>query len=210
VVIDTQPSAQLDASLVAGLSDLILVLTRPAILDLRAILGTINVIKGAARRALIVLNACPPPVGAGEATLTGDARRAVAAFGMPVAPGAIVNRVTFSSVLLTGLTAGEAEPDGKAAREVRALCRAVEKELIHEKAHARDRAGEEDTASTRAPAATGSEARGRRRQMTTSLRIQPELLAELKLLALQKRVRVNDVILEAIRNHLAMHGRHAA
>jgi chromosome partitioning protein len=123
VVIDTPPSAQLDASLVAGLSDLILVPTRPAILDLRAILGTINVIKGAARRALIVLNACPPPRRAGEATLTGDARRAVAAFGMPVAPGVIVNRVTFSSALLTGLTAGEAEPDGKAAREVRAVAR---------------------------------------------------------------------------------------
>jgi hypothetical protein len=43
--------------------------------------------------------------------------------------------------------------------------------------------------------------------MTTSLRIQPELLAELKVLALQKRVRVNDLILEAIRNYLAMHGR---
>jgi chromosome partitioning protein len=155
-VVDTQPSAQLDAALVAGLSDLILVPTRPAILDLRAILGTINVVKGAARRALIVLNACPPPRGVGEATLTGDARRAVAAFGMPVAPGAIVNRVTFSSALLTGLTAGEAEPEGKAAKEMRALWRVVEKELNHEKAHARDRAGEEDAAGTGARAAAGS------------------------------------------------------
>jgi hypothetical protein len=47
-------------------------------------------------------------------------------------------------------------------------------------------------------------------KMTTSLRIRPEMLAELKVLALQKRVRVNDVILEAIGNHLAMHGRRAA
>jgi hypothetical protein len=46
--------------------------------------------------------------------------------------------------------------------------------------------------------------------MTTSLRIKPDVLAELKLLALQKRVRVNDVILEAIENHLAMHGRRSA
>jgi cellulose biosynthesis protein BcsQ len=37
VVIDTRPSAEHDAALVAGLSDLILVPTRPAILDLRAI-----------------------------------------------------------------------------------------------------------------------------------------------------------------------------
>ena len=47
-------------------------------------------------------------------------------------------------------------------------------------------------------------------KMTTSLRIRPEMLAELKVLALQKRVRVNDVILEAIESHLTLHGRRAA
>ena len=47
-------------------------------------------------------------------------------------------------------------------------------------------------------------------KMTTSLRIRPAMLAELKVLALQKRVRVNDVILEAIENHLILHGRRAA
>lgn len=46
--------------------------------------------------------------------------------------------------------------------------------------------------------------------MTTSLRIRPEILGELKVLALQKRVRVNDVILEAIENYLALHGRRDA
>jgi hypothetical protein len=44
----------------------------------------------------------------------------------------------------------------------------------------------------------------------TSLRIEPELLGRLKLLAVQQRKRVNDVILEAIENHLAAHERHAA
>jgi hypothetical protein len=47
-------------------------------------------------------------------------------------------------------------------------------------------------------------------KMTTSLRIRPAMLAELKMLALEKRVRVNDVILEAIENHLTLHGRRAA
>jgi chromosome partitioning protein len=155
VVIDTRPSAEHDAALVAGLSDLILVPTRPAILDLRAILGTIDVAKGAARRSLIVLNACPPPRGAGEASLTGDARRAVGAFGMPVAPIAIVNRMTLSSALLIGLTAGEAEPASKAAKEMHALWRVVEKELDHGQAHPGDRAGKEGGIATRARAAAG-------------------------------------------------------
>jgi hypothetical protein len=35
---------------------------KPAIgRDLRAILGTLDIVKGTARRSLIVLNACPPP-----------------------------------------------------------------------------------------------------------------------------------------------------
>jgi chromosome partitioning protein len=142
-VIDTRPSAEQDAALVAALSDVILVPTRPAILDLRAILGTLDVIKGAIRHSLIVLNACPPPRGAGEASLTGDARRAVAAFGAPVAPVAIVNRMTLGTALLTGLTATETEPDGKAASEMHALWRVVEKELNHEKALVGDGSGEE-------------------------------------------------------------------
>jgi chromosome partitioning protein len=151
-LVDTRPSAAQDAALVAALSDLILVPTRPTILDLRAILDTIDIVKGAARRALIILNACPPLRGAGEATLTGDARRAITAFGVPVASIPVVNRTLFATSLLSGLTAGEAEPDSKADREMRALWRAVEKELSHEKAHPRNRAGDQEAAGARAAA----------------------------------------------------------
>jgi len=156
VLIDTRPSAAQDAALVAALADLILVPTRPTILDLRAILDTVDIAKGAARRALIVLNACPPPRGAGEATLTGDARRAVTAFGVPVAPVPIVNRTMFASALLTGLTASEVEPGSKADREMRALWRVAEKELNHGKGHVADRPGAEDRAPPRAAVSAGS------------------------------------------------------
>jgi hypothetical protein len=44
----------------------------------------------------------------------------------------------------------------------------------------------------------------------TSLLIKRDLLAALKSLALQRRVSVNDVVIEAIANHLALHGRRAA
>lgn len=164
MVIDTRPSAEQHAALVAAVSDTILVPTRPAILDLRAILGTIDVIKGAARRSLMALNACPPPRGAGEASLTGDARRAVAAFGVPVASVAIVNRSTFSTSRMAGLTAGEAEPDGEAAREMHALWRVVEKELDHEKANAGGRSRAEDAGSTRARAAAARKGEAVRRR----------------------------------------------
>lgn len=128
-IIDTRPSVEADAVEVAKLSDMLLVPTRPAILDLRAILGTLDIVKGATRKAAIVLNACPAPRGAGEASLTVDARKALKAFGVPVAPPAIVQRAAFSHALVAGLTATEAEPDGKAAAEIRALWKFVEKEL---------------------------------------------------------------------------------
>jgi chromosome partitioning protein len=131
-VIDTRPSAEEDVVHVASLSDTLMVPTRPAILDMRAILGTLDVLKGAARRSTIVLNACPPRRGAGEATMTGDARRALGAVGVAVSPVSITNRTSFATALIAGLTACEMEPDGKAAREMRALWRSVEKELFHE------------------------------------------------------------------------------
>jgi hypothetical protein len=42
-------------------------------------------------------------------------------------------------------------------------------------------------------------------KMTTSLRIEPDKLGRLKILALRRRVRVNDIILQAIDDYLAVH-----
>lgn len=42
-------------------------------------------------------------------------------------------------------------------------------------------------------------------KMTTSLRIEPGKLGRLKMLALRRRVRVNDIILQAIDDYLAVH-----
>ena len=43
-------------------------------------------------------------------------------------------------------------------------------------------------------------------RVTTSLRMDPELMIALKSLAVRQRARVNDVIIAAITNHLALHG----
>jgi chromosome partitioning protein len=155
VMIDARPSVEADAVHVATLADLVLIPTRPAIFDLRAILGTLDIVKGTARRSLIVLNACPPARGAGEASIVTDARHALAAFGVPVAPVVIINRAAFAAAAVSGLTTVELEPDSKAAKEIRALWRVVERELSHEKTHARKRAGEEIATGARARAVAG-------------------------------------------------------
>ena len=129
-VIDTRPSVEADAVQVAALSDYLLVPTRPAIMDLRAILGTLDIVKGGRHRASIVLNACPPSRGgAGEASSTSDARKALKAFGVPVSPISIVQRAALSHALLEGKAIIEADPNSKAASEIRALWRYVTKEM---------------------------------------------------------------------------------
>jgi chromosome partitioning protein len=129
-VIDTRPSAEADAVQVAALADYLLVPTRPAILDLRAILGTLDIVKGGRHRASIVLNACHPPRGGiGESSATSDARKALKAFGVPVAPVSVVQRAALSHALVGGLAVSETDPGSKAAKEIAALWRYVEKEM---------------------------------------------------------------------------------
>jgi chromosome partitioning protein len=128
-IIDTRPSAEADAVQVAALSDYLLIPTRPAIMDLRAILSTLDIVKGGRHRASIVLNACLAPRGVGEASSTSEARLALKAFGVPVAPVSIGQRAGLSHALLGGLGITEADPSSKATKEIRALWRYVEKEL---------------------------------------------------------------------------------
>jgi chromosome partitioning protein len=129
-IVDTRPSVEADAVQVAALSNFVLIPTRPAILDLRAILATLDIVKGSSIHAALVLNACQAPRGAGDAAATVDARNALKAFGVPVAPMAIIQRAILSHALVSGMVASETEPDGKAAKEIRALWRFVEKELF--------------------------------------------------------------------------------
>ena len=129
VVVDTRPSLETDVAHVAALADFVLVPTRPAIFDLRAVTDTLDIVKGVTRRSMVVLNGCPPPRGAGEASVVIDARHALAAFGVTVAPVSVVHRSAFPGAAVDGLTACETDPDSKASKEMRALWRVVEKEL---------------------------------------------------------------------------------
>ena len=128
-VVDTRPSVEADTAAVAKLADLVLIPTRPAILDLRAIGATVQVVQAAKRPALIVLNAAPPPRGSTQAAITAEARRALAAYPAPVAPVAIASRAALSHALVGGLAVTEFEPAGKASVEMQALFTIVRKSL---------------------------------------------------------------------------------
>lgn len=126
VVIDTRPSVEAETARIASLADFCVVPTRPAILDLDAIADTVGLLLQQRRRGAIVLNACPPRRGAGEASVTVDARKAVTRFGLPVAPMVITDRVALSHALIDGSAVTEFEPAGKASAELKALWKWIE------------------------------------------------------------------------------------
>ena len=163
-------------------------------------------VKGAARRSLLGPEYVP-------ASARCRRRRS-----SPVASVAITSRAAFEAAPVVGMTASETEPKGKAATEIRALWRIIEKEVAH--GGPRSVADYAALAQTAAPlpAAVAEPAavlaakppKADDGNITISLKTPRDLLKELKSLAIDRRVRVNDVVLEAIVNHLALNGRKTA
>lgn len=121
IIVDTAPHAEPAAARIAEIADLIVIPTRPAILDLRAIGRTVAIVRHARRPAAIVINAAPPGRGVSEASIVAEARRELAAYELPVAPVTIGHRAALSYALNDGRAVTEFEPDGKAADEIKAL-----------------------------------------------------------------------------------------
>jgi chromosome partitioning protein len=126
-VIDTAPHVEAPAMGAIRAADLVLIPTRPGLLDLHGITATADMVKlaGKTDRAFVILNNMPnraPKVVA-------DVTEAVADSGLKVAPVLLHQRAAFSHSLTDGLTAGEYEPEGKAGAEMAELLRWVCKQL---------------------------------------------------------------------------------
>lgn len=128
-VVDTRPSAGADAATAAALADLVLIPTRPAIFDLKAIGATVDIVVAAKVPAFIVLNGTPPARGIGEASTTADARRVLVDYGVPVAPVSIGLRAALAHALVDGRAVNEFDPTSKAAVEITKLWKLTEKTL---------------------------------------------------------------------------------
>ena len=128
-VIDTRPSVEADTATVARLSDFVLIPTRPTILDLRAIGATVEVVQAVNRRGAVVLNAVLAGRDGEESPQAAEAREALAAYALEVAPVAVGNRVALGHALVDGLAVTEFDPAGKASAELQALFRFVLEKL---------------------------------------------------------------------------------
>ena len=121
VLLDTAPHSSHDAATAAELADLVLIVSRPAILDLEAIGESVKIVKRQGSRGAVVLNACPPPHIGKETAIITEAREALGVYGLPVAPVSISQRAAFSHALIDGRSVTEFDAGGKAAGEIRSL-----------------------------------------------------------------------------------------
>lgn len=121
LVVDTPPSVTADTAALARLVDLVVIPTRPSIVDLRAIGATVEQVRATRTSAAIVLNGCPAPRSGSEAALTAEARQVLGSYGLPVAPVSITLRAALAHALTGGQAVTEYEPEGKAAAELREL-----------------------------------------------------------------------------------------
>jgi chromosome partitioning protein len=128
-VIDTPPAVGFETDQVARRAALVLIPLRPSILDIQAVASTADVVRGAGVSALLVLNACPAPRGTAEASVTMDARKALADYPVPVARNVICDRRDFARALNGGEAVNEFAPAGKAAAEMRRLWREIERRM---------------------------------------------------------------------------------
>lgn len=128
LVVDTAPHSHDDAIIAAKLADFILIPSRPAILDLEAIGSSADIVKNINGKAAIILNACPYPGKTGERAIVREAREALSAYGLPVSPVSISNRVALSHSLIGGQAVTEFDSKGKAAGEIHELMKWVNQE----------------------------------------------------------------------------------
>lgn len=118
IFIDSPPHSESTAYAVIRAADLVLIPSRPSILDLRAIGETTKLVQGEKAKAAIVLNSCPPVRGFGTPSIIREAQEALAAYGVPLCPVTITQRAAMAHSLIDGQSVFEYEPTGKAAKEI--------------------------------------------------------------------------------------------
>ena len=124
MVIDTAAGAVEDVGQAIALSDLCLLVVRPTLLDLAALVRTVEVVRRVKKPALVVVNQAPVARGGSEAPIVKRALRALDYMRLTTAPTLLRSRIIYQTALETGRSVEEAG-DSAAAGEIGALWEAV-------------------------------------------------------------------------------------
>ena len=123
-LLDTPPNVEDVVKDAVKAASFAIVPCRPGRFDLEAIGATLKIIKDAKIPARIVFNAVPS-----RSSILMRVRKAIATYGVPIAPILLNNRVAFEYALIDSQVAQEYEPKGKAADEARLLYKYIAKEM---------------------------------------------------------------------------------
>lgn len=126
LILDTAPHAESTALAAARMADLVLIPSKPSMMDLRAMAKTAKLLELVKTPAYAVLNAVQHH---STAAAYSAAKTIKEAFGLAVAPVWTHERVAYHRCLIDGMAAQEADPEGKAAFEIRALQKWVDQTL---------------------------------------------------------------------------------
>lgn len=129
VLIDTRPAVEADALQAARCADLALIPLAPSVLDMRAVTGTLDLVRTADVPALAVINRAPSGRGAVENPIVIETRAVLDGLGVRCAATVIRNRAAYHAALIDGRAVRELEPTGKAAKETRQLWREIQEAM---------------------------------------------------------------------------------
>lgn len=115
LIIDTPPSITDTISGVVAHADMVIIPVRPSPNDLRAIGGTVDIVRKAGKPMIFAINQATV-----RARITGEAAIALSQHGT-VAPSMIASRVDFATSMTDGRTAGELDSSSRSAAEITAL-----------------------------------------------------------------------------------------
>lgn len=115
-IIDTPPFSKDIAFEAAQQTDLVLIPTRPAVLDVMAMTRTLDLVKQYNKLYSIILTFCPP-----SGREVDDTVKVINELGAEICPVRVGNRIAYSRAQQTGQSAQEIEPEGKAAQEIKDL-----------------------------------------------------------------------------------------
>lgn len=125
VILDSAPHDVGGSATLMRLADLVVIPTRPGVLDLAAVAGTIDAAKALGVPHIVLINHAPPARGDAEPSIVAEARAALEGMGAPVLPGFVAQRAALAHSLINGSAVNEWEPDGRAAAEIGSVWKSI-------------------------------------------------------------------------------------
>lgn len=116
VILDCPPVHRDIAHEAISAADMVLVPTRPEVLDMRAMLATVRTVQQIGKPAHVVLTSCPP-----RGAEVAEAKGIILKMGANLTPVDMHYRKAYPRAQTLGMTAQEFEPSGKAAEEISRL-----------------------------------------------------------------------------------------